>query len=197
MLRRLNDEFEKFFKENSANPAAAYKTYVIKAENNPDKIKKMTDWLTTHSIQFGHVGAGKAAHGFDFSTQGQNNFNLTTEDIIFNIYQPKGRFITTVFEPQSKLNDSLTYDITAWNLFYSYGLKAFALNEKIAGTKNYQPAPTTSSAIPDKPYAYVFRYQSLNDAELLAALMKKGMKVRASEKTFTLTGQSFDPEHSS
>ncbi len=190
---KLNDEFEKFFKENSANPAAPYKTYVIKAENNPDKIKKMTDWLSTHSIQFGYASAGRAARGFDFSTQGQNNFNLTTEDIVFNIYQPKGRFITTVFEPQSKLNDSLTYDITAWNLFYSYGLKAFALNEKISVVKNYQPAPIASSAIPDKPYAYVFKYQSLNDVELLGSLMKKGIKVRASEKMFTLSGQNFDP----
>jgi len=190
---KLNDEFEKFFRENSTSPAAPYKTYVIKAENNPDKIKKLTDWLTTHSIQYGHAALGKTAKGFDFSTQSQNNLSLTTEDIIFNIYQPKGRFITTVFEPHSRLNDSLTYDITAWNLFYSYGLKAFALTEKIAVAKNYQPAPIASSAIPAKPYAYVFRYQGLNDVELLAGLMKKGMKIRVSEKTFMLNGQTFDP----
>jgi hypothetical protein len=190
---KLNDEFEKFFKENSTNPAATYKTYVIKADNNPDKIKKMTDWLGTHSIQFGHAAAGRATRGFDFATQTQNNLNLTTEDIVFNIYQPKGRFITTVFEPQSKLNDSLTYDITAWNLFYSYGLKAFALNEKIVVAKNYQVASVAAPNIPAKPYAYIFKYQSLIDVDLLSGLMKKGMKVRASEKTFILNGQTFDP----
>ena len=190
---KLNDEFEKFFKENSTNPSALYKTYVIKAENNPDKIKKMTDWLSSHSIQFGHTAANKPSRGFDFTTQAQNNFNLSTEDIIFNVFQPKGRFVTTVFEPQNKLTDSMTYDVTAWNLFYSYGLKAFAVNEKIAVAKAYQ-APTAASApIPAKPYAYVFKYQSLNDVELLASLMKKGMKVRSSKKTFSLNGQSFDP----
>ncbi len=190
---RLNDEFEKFFKENATNPSAPYKTYVIKAENNPDKIKKITDWLSTHSIQFGHVGVGISSHGFDFTTQTQNNFNLTTEDIVFNIYQPKGRFITTLFEPQSKLTDSLTYDITAWNLFYSYGLKAFALNEKITVAKKYQPKSIAAETIPTKPYAYIFKYQSLNDVELLAALIKKGVKVRSANKPFTLSGQSFDP----
>jgi hypothetical protein len=190
---KLNDEFEKFFKENSSNSTSTYKTYVIKAENNVDKIKKLTEWLTTHQIQFGHAGTAKPARGFDFTSQSMNNFNLTTEDIIFNIHQPKGRFITTVFEPQSKLNDSLTYDITAWNLFYSYGMKAFALNEKIAVAKSFQPKPITSENIGTKPYAYVFKYQSLNDVELLAALMTKGIKVRSSKKTFHLNGQGFEP----
>jgi hypothetical protein len=189
---KLVDEFEKFFKENVNNASSPYKTYVIKSENNPDKIKKLTDWLTSHQIQFGHAAAGKASRGFDFSTQGSNNFNLTTKDIIFNINQPKGRFITTVFEPQSKLNDSLTYDITAWNLFYSYGMKAFALNEKIAVAKSFQAKPMVAENIPPNPYAYVFKYQSLNDVELLAALMKKGIKVRSSKKAFHLNGQSFE-----
>lgn len=190
---RLNDEFEKFFKENATAPSVPYKTYVIKAENNPDKLKKITDWMSTHSIQFGHAAAGRPARGFDYTTQTQNNFTLTTDDIVLNIYQPKGRFVTTLFEPQSKLNDSLTYDITAWNLFYSYGLKAFALTEKIAVTKNYQPKVAASEAIPAKPYAYIFKYQSLNDVELLAALMKKGIKVRASGKSFASGGQTFEP----
>ncbi|HTH58115.1 MAG TPA: M14 family metallopeptidase [Cyclobacteriaceae bacterium] len=189
---KLNDEFEKFFKENTNNTTTTYKTYVIKAENNQDKIKKITDWLATHQIQFGHASAGKAARGFDFSTQTQNNFNLSPEDIIFNINQPKGRFITTVFEPQNKLTDSLTYDITAWNLFYGYGLKAFALNEKIALGKTYQSKANAQESITGKPYAYVFKYQSLVDAELLAALMKKNIKVRAAKKPFHLNGQMFE-----
>ncbi|MGC4022519.1 MAG: M14 family metallopeptidase [Cyclobacteriaceae bacterium] len=190
---KLNDEFEKFFKENSTNPSSLYKSYVIKSENNPDKIKKITDWMTAQNIQFGHASVGKATRGFDFSTQTTNNFNLTTEDIVFNVYQPKGRFITTIFEPQSKLSDSLTYDITAWNLFYSYGLKGFALTEKIFVTKSYQAKPVTTDNLPSKPYAYIFKYQSLNDVELLAALLKKGMKVRSSKKHFTLGNQEFEP----
>jgi len=51
----------------------------------------------------------------------------------------------------------------------------------------------TNEAINTKPYAYVFRYEGLNDVEFLAALMKKGVKVRSSEKGFSLNGQTFDP----
>jgi len=190
---RLVDEFEKYFKENTSNPAAPYKTYVIKADNNPDKLNKLTQWMSTHDIQYGHATAGKTANGFDFQTRANGNFNLTTEDLIVNIYQPKGRFVTTVFEPKSKLVDSLTYDITAWNLLYGYDLKAFALTEKIAVGKPYQPKAQTQEAVPSKPYAYIFRYQSLNDVEFLAALMQKGVKVRAAKKAFVLNAQNFAP----
>jgi hypothetical protein len=37
---RVVDEFEKYFRDNLNNPAASYKTYVIKASNNPDKLEQ-------------------------------------------------------------------------------------------------------------------------------------------------------------
>lgn len=190
---RLVDEFEKYFKENINAPAVPYKTYVIKGDNNADKLNKLTAWLSTHSIQYGYPAAGKATRGFDYQTQSVTNVSVSTDDIIVNIHQPKGRFITTVFEPQTKLTDSLTYDITAWNLIYGYGLRAYALNEKISVAKPYQAKLIASETISSKPYAYIFRYQSLNDVEFLAALMMKSVKVRSSEKGFSLSGQTFEP----
>lgn len=190
---RLVDEFEKYFKENNNGPAVPHKTYVIKADNNPDKLDKLTKWLATHNVQFGHAATGRTLQGFDYQTQTNGSTNLTTDDIVINIYQPKGRFVTTVFEPKSKLVDSLTYDITAWNLLYAYDLKAYALSEKIAVARPYQPKMQTQDAVPSRPYAYVFKYQSLNDVEFLAALMQKGVKVRSAEKAFTLSGQNFAP----
>lgn len=190
---RVVDEFEKYFRENLNSPAAAYKTYVIKADNNPDKIGQITQWMDSHSIKYGHPSAGKTARGFDYQTQTTSGFNLTTDDIVLNVYQPKSRFITTVFEPQSRLPDSLTYDITAWNLMYAYDLKAYALNERINPGKAYQPKPIDNSAVDAKPYAYIFKYQGVKDVELLAALMKGGVRVRSAERSFKAGGQTFDP----
>jgi hypothetical protein len=186
---RLVDEFEKFFKE---NPTAPYKTYVIKAENNADKIKKITDWLSSHSIQYGYTTAIKASKAFNYQTQQIADATINNSDIVFNIYQPKGKFITTVFEPKTKLTDSLTYDITAWNLFYAYGLKALALNEKLSVEKPFEPQPFKANVITTKPYAYIFKYKSFEDAQLLAALLKKGVKVRCSSKKFIVNQENFE-----
>jgi hypothetical protein len=190
---RVVDEFEKYFRENSTAPTAPYKTYVIKGDNNIDKLNKITRWMDTHAIKYGHPSAGKASRGYEYQTQTTAAFNLTTDDIVVNVYQPKSRFITTVFEPQSKLSDSVTYDITAWNLMYAYNLKAYAVNERINPGKAYQPKLADNATVASTPYSYIFKYQSLNDVELLAGLLKAGVRVRFAEKSFTLAGQLFDP----
>ena len=189
---KVVDEFEKFFRENMNVPASAYKTYVIKSDNNRDKIKQLTSWLDSHQIKYGHPSTGKASRGFDYSSQTTQNFNVSTDDLIINIYQPKSRFITTLFEPQSKLPDSATYDITAWNLMYSYGFKGYALNERVNVGKNYQLKAIDNALVAAKPYAYIFRYQSLRDVEFLAAMLNSGMKVRSSLKPFKISNENFD-----
>jgi hypothetical protein len=189
---RVVDEFEKYFRENNSNPAAAYKTYVIKGDNNPDKIQQLTKWFDSHAIRYGHASAGKSIKGFDFQSQSQKDGSLTTDDIIVSVHQPKSRFITTLFEPTSKLSDSLTYDITAWNLMYAYDLKAFATTERINVGKSFQPKAVVDQPVSGNPYVYLFKYESLKDVEFLTALLKKDVKIRTAKKQFAITGQSFE-----
>ena len=187
---RVIDEFEKYFKENNSNPSAIYKTYVIKADNNRDKLKTIFSWMDAHLIRYGHT-TSKTTKGFDYQTQQNTTVNISAEDVIISVAQPKSRFITTVFEPVSKLPDSVTYDITAWNLFYAHNIRAYALPEKLPVTKAYQPTTVTMASTIEKPYAYIFRYQHFNDARLLATLLKNDVRVRASEKSFSLNGKTF------
>lgn len=190
--QRVLDEFEKYFRENNNSPASPYKTYVIKGDNQPDKIQRLTKLMDAHGIKYGHASASKSTRGFDYSTQTTQAVNLSSDDIIISVYQPKSRFITTLFEPQSKLPDSVTYDITAWNLMYAYGLKGFALNERINVGKTYQPKEVVQTPVSGKPYAYVFRYQSLSDVKFLGALLNNDVTVRAAMKPFKVNGESFD-----
>ncbi|MBT1703099.1 M14 family metallopeptidase [Chryseosolibacter indicus] len=189
---RVVDEFEKYFRENNTSPASSYKTYVIKATNNIDKLEQLTSWLKTHNISFGHTSA-KTSRGFDYQTQTTASVNITSDDIIISTYQPKSRFITTIFEPTSKLPDSLTYDITAWNLMYAYDLKAYALNERLQVNRAYAPKKAVYTNLAAKPYAYIFTYNHINDVAFLTKLMQKGVKVRSMEKAFTVNGQFFNP----
>ena len=186
-------EFEKYFKENINSPSATYKTYIIKADNNTDKINQLTKWMDLHDIKYGHASTGKSMRGFDYQNQSVGNFTLTTDDVVVSIYQPKSRFITTVFEPQSNLVDSVTYDITAWNLMYAHNLKAYATSERVNVNRAFQTKSAEVRPGADKPYAYIFKYQSISDVALVASLMKHGIKVRASKKSFSLNGESFEP----
>ncbi len=187
---RVISEFEKYFRENLGNPAAPYKTYVIAASNNPDKINRLTRLLDAHLISYGLAGTSRTTRGFDYSTQSVKPVSVSAEDIVISIYQPKSRLITTLFEPVSKLPDSVTYDITAWNLFYAYGLKGFALNEKLTPQRSYRPKEAGISGA-EKPYAYLVPWQSVADAQFLSALLKEGIKVRSSLGAFRVDKTSF------
>lgn len=187
---RVISEFEKYFRDNLNNPASPYKTYVISASNNPDKIHRLARLLDAHLIKYGVAGTARTTRGYDYSTQTVKAVTVAAEDIIISVHQPKSRLITTLFEPVSKLPDSVTYDITAWNLFYAYGLKGFALNEKLTPQRSYQPKEPAMTG-GEKPYAYLLSWQSVTDAQFLSALLKEGIKVRSSLGAFRVDKTSF------
>lgn len=190
---RVTTEFEKYFRENNNHPAAAYKTYVIKATNGTDKINQLTAWMDAHAIRYGHPASSTATRGFNYQTQNISPVKVDPQDVIISVYQPKSRFITTVFEPTSHLSDSLTYDITAWNRMYAYNLDAWALTDKIEVAKPYHQEAVRHGDIASKPYAYIFKYQNLEDVCLLTSLMKQGLSVRSAERSFKLNGETFPP----
>lgn len=189
---RVVDEFEKYFRENLNAPAATYKTYVIKGDNSPDKLARIARWLDAHAIRYGYPQAGKTSRGYDFQTQSTANVTISPEDLIVSVYQAKSRFVTTVFEPQSRLSDSLTYDITAWNLMYAHNLKGYALTERINPTKPFKPQVVDNSKVTGQPYAYLFTYQTISDVAFLSTLIKAKIKVRAAARPFTVNGTSYD-----
>ena len=61
--------------------------------------------------------------------------------------------VQVLLEPQTKLNDSLTYDITAWSLPYAYGLKAIATKEEVE-TEAIKINTETNSVLSEKMYGY-------------------------------------------
>lgn len=188
---QIVDEFEKYYRENNTNPSAEYKTYVVKATNNPDKINQLTTWLALHGIRVGHPAATtRPTHGYSYQTQTTVPVTLAGDDIVFNVYQPKSRFITTIFEPTSRLSDTLTYDITAWNLMYAYNLDAFALKERVDAARPFQPR-VPSRSVAEKPYAYIFAYNSVQDVSFLASLLKSDIKVRCAARPFSVDGRTF------
>lgn len=188
---RVIEEFEKYFRENNSAPQSQYKTYLIKAAEDPDKLLKITRWLDIHSIKYGHPGSSKTSRGFNYQTQTATQVKVSASDVVISAFQPKSRFITTIFEPTSRLSDSLTYDITAWNLMYAYNLEAYALTERIDPQRPFQELPPAETVHPQKPYAYIFKYRSLEDISFLAALMKHDFKVRSAQKSFSVNGQTF------
>jgi hypothetical protein len=182
---KLNAEFTKFFD----NSDLKYKSYVLKNENN-DKMNRLKKLLDKHEIRY--QSAKKATvKGYLYSTQEGGKMNLTSSDIVIHTAQPKGKMVKVLFEPKVKLVDSLTYDITAWSLPYAHGFKAVASKVKVRSSTTLKKV-TITNAIDAAAYAYISKWNSIDDATFLGALLQSNIVPRFSEKAFYIEGKSFE-----
>jgi hypothetical protein len=186
---RLIKEFHKFFNDAVSSGVGEYKSYVIK--NNPaneEKINSILTLLDRNRIQYSFAKGGNAS-GYNFTTRKDENFSIATNDIVISSVQPKSALIKVLFEPNSKLVDSITYDITAWSLPYVFGLNAYASKQNIPVGQPINSAAKISN--PTTNYGYAIPWQGLQTAKTVASLLKQGIKLRYVEEPFELGGKNF------
>ena len=82
--------------------------------------------------------------------------------MIISTKQKKGTLVNVLFEPNTKLSDSMTYDITAWSLPYAYGLNCIASEVELKGADKAQ-AEIKQNEI-SEIYAYLIHWESMTDA---------------------------------
>ena len=179
---RLNTEFKKFFTTNNSK----YKSYVLKGKS--DKIKAVTKLLDRHEIKYGFSSGGKVS-GYSFAKAANGSMDAAGA-LVISTNQPKGKMVKVLFEPNAKLNDPLTYDITAWSLPYAYGLDAIASTSLVSANGSKPTLAKKNIPMPNGA-GYISKWDDISDATFLAALIKKGIRVRFSEKKLRFGGIDF------
>ena len=193
----LLSNFGKYYDDAQRKPQGEFKTYVVSGRNRPGQLRAFTDYLERQGIRYGYAGKGGKTRGFSYATGKQETVSLAANDVVVSMYQPKSTLTKVLFEPRPALEDSLTYDITAWALPYSFGLEAYALKEKLSvkseelKVKKPPLNPQNSTLSTAKPYAYVARWNSLPDVRFLSQLLQKKVKVRVTQKPFEAGGQQY------
>ena len=182
---KLNIEFKKFFDNSNLN----YKSYVLKNENE-DKIKRLKKLLDTHEIRYENAKKG-SVKGYNYGSQKVDKFDVNNTDLVVHTNQPKGKMVKVLFEPNAKLADSLTYDITAWSLPYAHGLKAIASKSSVNSSKNTN-TDLSKNTVDASAYAYLSKWNSIDDATFLGALLQHNIVPRFAEKEFSANGKSFE-----
>jgi hypothetical protein len=189
---QLTQEFRKYYDNNLKKPGGNYRTFVFKAdERSAGNLKAMTDYLDQQQIQYGYAGKNSSARGFNYATGKEESVRVNQNDLVVSMYQPKSTLVKVLFEPSSNLEDSLTYDITSWAMPYAFGLQAYALKSRLEPSSQ-KPAKETKAIAVQRPFAYLARWNSLQDVKFLTELMAQKVKVRMSEKPFEMEGKQYD-----
>jgi len=194
---KVVNEFVSYFDKSQAAEGFAYKAYGIKAANNPDNTKRLLSYLDKQKIRYSSPKTARKLDGYNFKSGRSEKVEVENSDIIIPVNQPKGILVSVLFEPDAVLTDSLTYDITAWQSHYMYGLDGYALKnavdlvEEAAFEQQLKKLHKEPIKTQQQVYAYVSNWASLEDAKFLSELLQHDIKVKYADMPFTLKGQKF------
>jgi hypothetical protein len=180
---RLNAEFRNFY----GKPRDfKYRSYVLTGDR--DKQEALAALLDKHQIAYGWA-APTTVKGFHYGSGQTRSIRADQDAMVVSTNQKKGTLVKVLFEPDAKLSDSLTYDITAWSLPYAYGLDALALQSDVAVAS--PKIEDTATGFREDAYAHLTDWNSMKDARFLADLLQSGIRVRRAERPFRLDGRDW------
>ncbi|MFT3981425.1 MAG: M14 family metallopeptidase [Ferruginibacter sp.] len=186
---RMVQEFKKYFDNNNNGLVDVYKTYIVSGGDGA-RLEGLKKLLEKNKIQYAFASQASKIKAYNYFTGKEELASVNENDLLISTAQPKASLVKVLFEPLSKLNDSATYDITAWSLPYVYGVQAYAAKEKLFSKAN---GPVfNATALADNGYGYLVNYNAFNDGQLLAALIKNNVKVRFAEKDFVYNGTRYN-----
>lgn len=193
--QRVSEEFGRFYNDSRNNPPTKYKSFVLRPDGNNDNMKALLSLLDAQQISYGRAPARRNISAFNYETGKDERISVSDNDIVVSMYQPKSILAHILMEPRTTIIDSLTYDITAWSLPYVYGVQAFATTERLNPSGNAHDLLETMQIMgfPSNIYAYLFKWNSFEDARFLAALHQHGIRTRIASKPLNLEGGQFAP----
>lgn len=187
---RVIEEFAAYYQTSRNNPEGEYKTYVIKSDTT-DALTDMLGLLEQHKVQYGQATESGTYSAYNYRSGQAERVEVKERDLVISAYQPKSVLARIFFEPQPELEDSLTYDITAWSLPYAYGLEGYALSDHISWEPVQIDNPNIVNELGGKAYAYLAEWKNLGDVKMLAGLLKKDIVVRYATEPFSIEGRNY------
>jgi hypothetical protein len=177
MTDKLILEYQKFVKERKFK----FKSYVL--EGKFEQLKKLAELLTKHDIQYSYLPIGQKIKGYEFDTRKSGAITTESVSLVVNLNQTKGTLAHVLLEPETKVADSLTYDITSWTLPYAYGLKAYGVENEMS-VSDFQPTMSPAEELSSSAYAYLVRWEGMNSVHFLNQALSEGIVVRKHAKGF-------------
>jgi len=180
---RLLQEFDNFFKPKSND------YYILKSDKQ-DRLVSLAELMEKNQIAYKTPAEKSSIKALSYDNNQPTTLSVAPGDLVIPLNQPKSVLAKILFEKNTKLVDSLTYDITAWSLPYAYGVEAYETSSKLSLVP-FQSSIVETSKNEKIPYAYLLNWSSIKDAEFLAKVLQLGIKVNYFTKSFSLDGQQF------
>ena len=111
------------------------------------------------------------------------------KSIVIPLNQPQNNLIKAIFERRTTFQDSLFYDISAWNFDLSYNIKSAWVDDlssiQVLGEKITELELPQGEIIGSGDFAYAMDWDQYYAPGLINALLKKGLIIKVATEPFT------------
>lgn len=186
----LLSQFDRYFATARRGVDDTYAAYVVKRPQDGADAEAFRQLLRGNHIDLMVAKeASQATGAFSYQTQTPKTIQIEAGDWVIPTAQPQGHLLKVLFEPQSALEDSLTYDLTAWTIPYAYGFETYSVKSLVA-TKADEDSYET--VLPEKdPYAVLIRWEGFGAAQFLGQALQKGCRVRQARRELAFEGETY------
>ena len=176
--KELLEEYTSFYTRE-----ADIQTYIM--EGADQALNALEKLLNAHEIETSRLNSKQTLKGYYYQSQKKNSVDFNSNSLIVSTQQPKSSLIQALLEPKTYLEDSLTYDITAWNLPYAYGLKTMVLKGSLENTYPTVSKKKSNDFVKDS-YGYVIPFRGLDSSKFLAETLEAQLRPRYTMKKVQL-----------
>jgi len=180
ILKYQNDFFKNARKEASKE---GNKALVFGDEKDAAKTYHLAEILQHHQIRFHELDSDINVNGKTFK---KGYAYVVPKN------QKNTRLINAMTEKRTTFQDSLFYDISAWSFPLSFNLDHAETTTANAGAVVSELKHKIGGVFSKSNYAYLAEWHEYYTPKLLYHLLKKGIRVKVSQKQFKSNGKAYD-----
>jgi len=189
-------ELLNYFREalNPENSKIETKAYIL-PDNPADHTYDVIDIMLKQGVKVERANENfTLRNALDYWDNEPQRRSFSEGDFIIRTNQARHMFITTLFEPEMAIEDSVMYDMSVWSIPMAYNLDAARVNsDPSVSTSMVDEVPARDKGVinPSAEYAFVIDWNQQSAPKALGELWRKGYVVRSAEKTFEKDGVEF------
>jgi len=179
---------------NPANSKVETKAYIL-PDNPNDHTYDVIDIMLKQGVKVERANENfTLRNAFDYWDDEAQRRSFSQGDFIIRTNQARHLFITTLFEPEMAIEDSVMYDMSVWSIPMAYNLDAASVNnEPSVSTSLVEEIPARNEGVikSSAEYAFVIDWDQPAAPKALGELWRRGYNVRSAEKVFSKDGVDF------
>ncbi len=159
--------------------------YVFSSKGDQQIVRPFVEMLTEHEIDVYQLKS-------DFKSSAKGEFK-SENSFYVPLNQPQYRLIKSMFYTNTEFNDSLFYDVSAWNMPMAFNLK-FEYSKKSGLRKKdkfHYDDVTEKVVLGKSNYGYLLHWEDYFAPDALNTILKSGLRAKSAMKTFSLEGSNY------